>query len=54
MFLATYWNLLQKSGHVNFFLFEIWRIWTIFPMKNPLYYWSKSHFSGRIFAKIRQ
>jgi hypothetical protein len=34
-----------------FFLSEIWRIWTIFPMENPLYYWSKSHFSGQSFAE---
>jgi hypothetical protein len=34
-----------------FFLFEIWQIWTIFPMKIPLY-WSKPHFSSRIFCKI--
>jgi hypothetical protein len=37
MFLATYSNLLWKFGDLNFFLFKIWRIWTIFTMKNPLY-----------------
>jgi hypothetical protein len=34
IFLATYWNLLSKSGDF-IWLFDIWRIWTIFPMKNP-------------------
>jgi hypothetical protein len=33
IFLATYWNLLQKSGDLNFLMFEIWWIWTNFPMK---------------------
>jgi hypothetical protein len=37
----------------NFFLFEIWRIWVKFSMKNPLHR-SKAYFSGRILAKIRQ
>jgi hypothetical protein len=57
IFLATYWNSLSKSGdlifYLNFFFFEIWRIWTIFPMKNPLY-WLKSYFASQIFAKICQ
>jgi hypothetical protein len=49
IFLAT-WNLLWKNWRFEFsFLFEIWRMWTIFPMKNPLYQ-SKSYFSGRILA----
>jgi hypothetical protein len=53
IFLATYWNLLQKFGDLNFLMFEIWRIWTNFPKKNRLY-WLKSHFSGQFFANIRQ
>jgi hypothetical protein len=40
-------------GYILELIIEIWRIWVIFSMKNPLHR-SKSYFSGRILAKIRQ
>jgi hypothetical protein len=41
IFLATYWKLIVEIWRLDlirfdFFHFENWRIWTIFPMKNPL------------------
>jgi hypothetical protein len=45
VYLATYWNLSYKCGDLETFFLEIWRIWAIFPMENPLYR-SKSYFSG--------
>ncbi len=44
-FLAPYWNLSQKPGDLETFFFEIWRIWAIFAMENPLYR-SKLYFSS--------
>jgi hypothetical protein len=37
----------KKSGDLEFFIFylEMWQIWAIFSIKNPLYR-SKSYFSG--------
>jgi len=37
----------------RFFFFKIQQIWAIFFMENPSY-WSKSYFSSRDLAKIRQ
>lgn len=37
IFLANFWNLLWKSGDLEFFSFKICRIWAIFPMEIPLY-----------------
>jgi hypothetical protein len=43
----------KKSGFFFREIFEIWQIWVIFPMKNPMYR-LKSYFSSRNLAKIRQ
>jgi hypothetical protein len=53
IFLTAFWKLLQGAGDRKFFLFEIWWIWVILPMQNPLYR-SKSYFSGRNLTKICQ
>jgi hypothetical protein len=53
IFLATYWNLAQNSGDLEIYFFQIWQIWAIFSMENPLY-WSKSYFSGRNLAKFQK
>jgi hypothetical protein len=53
----THWNLLLKSGDLDFyfFSFEIWRIWAIFPIKNPFILIEIIYFSGQNLAKkIRQ
>jgi hypothetical protein len=53
IFLATYWNLSQNSGNLEIYFFEIWQIWAIVSMENPLYR-SKSYFSGQHFAKFHK
>ncbi len=53
IFLATCWNLSQKSGDLNFFLFffppplKIWRIWVFFFSRKNLFCSLKSYFSGQ-------
>ncbi len=46
-------ELIIKSGDLHLFVFEIWRIWVFFSMKNPLYM-SKSYFSSQNLLKIHQ
>jgi hypothetical protein len=38
---------------LEFLKYEIWRIWAIFPLKNPLYR-SKSYFSGSKFGEYKR
>jgi hypothetical protein len=52
IFLATYWNLSKNSGDLEIYFFEIWQIWEIFSMENPLYR-SKSYFSNQHLTKFR-
>jgi hypothetical protein len=53
IFLATYWNLSQNSGDLEIYFFEIWKIWAMFSVENPLYR-SKSYFPGRRLAKFQK
>jgi hypothetical protein len=46
-------KLIVQIGYLEFFSFEIWRIWAIFPTTNPLYC-SKSYFSGQNLVKTCQ
>jgi len=52
IFLATYWNSSLKSGDLDFLFLEIWLIWGISYMQNPLYM-SKSYFSGHNLLKFQ-
>jgi hypothetical protein len=45
--------IIKSVNFKNFFFGEIWRIWAIFSMENPLP-GPKAYFSGRNLAKFRQ
>ncbi len=50
IFLAPYWNSSQQPDDLETFFFEIWRMWAIFSMENPVYR-SKSYFRSRFCPK---
>jgi hypothetical protein len=53
IFLATYWNLSQNSGDLEIYFFEIWKIWAIFSVENPLYR-SKSYFQVEVWQNFKK